>query len=339
MNTLDPFEIPLSGSQLIEAAAGTGKTYTLASLYLRLVLAGRPVREILVVTFTEAATAELKDRLRSRLWDAVEAFRTGDGGEDRFLSRMLRDAPSEDHARAVRLLQSALSAFDEAAIFTIHGFCLRALQENAFESGVLFDTELSSDPKPVYRDIAVDYWAKSTYDLPTPWVRLLGEKKISVDSLARLMTLTVGHPEREVLPRPEDVSGDIQLFGDLYRQGRTFWNGSREDIVELLETHGGVYRKSYNKKNLPRWIDAVDVYFGNEVPTSLPGDGDLGKFTRRRLAEMAEKVKGSPAPPEHPFFQLCERLCDFGNDWAVQFQRGFVQWDPAVQQSARLVPV
>ncbi len=324
MSLLDPFEIPLSGNQLIEAAAGTGKTYTLASLYLRLVLAERPVREILVVTFTEAATAELKDRLRSRLRDAMEAVRVGGAGKDLFLSRMLREVP--DHARARRLLQAALGAFDEAAIFTIHGFCLRALQENAFESGVLFDTDLSPDPGPVYRDIAADYWASNTYDLSVPWVRLLKDKKISVDSLARLLKHTVGHPDRQVLPESEDVSGEIESFRDLYRKGRSEWREKRGEIEALLNTHKGVNRRSYSKRYLPSWLRAVDSYFEEEEPVAHPGEGDLGKFTRSRLAEKATKVKDSPAPPKHLFFDLCEGLCGFGDGWAVQFQRQFLEF-------------
>ena len=62
---LEPFDVPLGGTVLVEASAGTGKTHAITSLFLRLVLEqGVPVQSILVVTFTEAATAELRDRLR-----------------------------------------------------------------------------------------------------------------------------------------------------------------------------------------------------------------------------------------------------------------------------------
>ena len=126
-----PFDLPrtpLRGSNLIEAGAGTGKTYAVAGLYVRLILeAALPVREILVVTYTLAATAELKDRIRRKLRDALNAFGRK-GGEDDFLLGLLRSAPdaaarSEARAR----LRAALRDFDEAAIFTIHGFCRRML--------------------------------------------------------------------------------------------------------------------------------------------------------------------------------------------------------------------
>ena len=93
MSILDPFDIPLSGNQLIEAAAGTGKTYTLAALFVRMVLEGRPVREILVVTFTEAAAAELKDRFGKRLREALKAFQSGDFRKDEFLESSFGKPP------------------------------------------------------------------------------------------------------------------------------------------------------------------------------------------------------------------------------------------------------
>jgi hypothetical protein len=74
---------------------------------------------------------------------------------------------------------------------------------------------------------------------------------------------------------------------------------NREIIETLLGTHKGVNRRSYSKRNLPNWLAAVSSYFRGEMPAALPGDGNLGKFTRSRLAEMAAKMKGGPTPPRH----------------------------------------
>ena len=101
-HVLQPLQFPLWGSRLIEASAGTGKTWTIAALYLRLVLGhgaengfARPLTppEILVMTFTRAATRELSDRVRARLIEAVQCFRGEAEPEahDQFL-RDLRDA-------------------------------------------------------------------------------------------------------------------------------------------------------------------------------------------------------------------------------------------------------
>ena len=98
-DVLNPLTLPLQGSQLIEASAGTGKTWTIAALYVRLVIGhgtpgqglGRPLLpgEILVMTFTKVATRELSDRIRSRLVDAAAWFRDeSNGTADDFLTEL-----------------------------------------------------------------------------------------------------------------------------------------------------------------------------------------------------------------------------------------------------------
>ena len=75
MNPLDPYSIPLESINLIEASAGTGKSWTVTLLYLRLILEKNlTVDQILVVTFTDAATKELRDDIRKRIVAALNAF-------------------------------------------------------------------------------------------------------------------------------------------------------------------------------------------------------------------------------------------------------------------------
>ena len=125
---------------IIEASAGTGKTFTIEHAVVDLVLAGTPIDQILVVTFTEKATAELRERVRALLTrvQACETTPEGTGAEAWTL---------EDGAR--RLLSEALLAFDQAPIATIHGFCHRVLTENAFLLGRLLRQELV-DPKGAF---------------------------------------------------------------------------------------------------------------------------------------------------------------------------------------------
>ncbi|MGC1550950.1 MAG: UvrD-helicase domain-containing protein, partial [Rhodanobacter sp.] len=137
---LNPLRLPLTSIQLIEASAGTGKTWTIAALYLRLVLghggdASRLPAQILVMTFTRAATAELRERIRERLAEAAGAFR-GHGVPDDFLRTLIDDYPDADaRARAARQLELAAQWMDEAAVHTIHGWCQRMLGQHAFDSG------------------------------------------------------------------------------------------------------------------------------------------------------------------------------------------------------------
>ena len=128
-NTFNLVENPLTGFNLIDASAGTGKTYTICSLVLRLILEkDLSIDQILVVTYTEAATEDLRDRIRQKLRLALEAITAGKS-DDTFLDEYLDHIHDESKAR--QRFSDALRSFDEAAIFTIHSFCQRMLLEHS----------------------------------------------------------------------------------------------------------------------------------------------------------------------------------------------------------------
>jgi len=175
---LEPLDFPLHGSRLIEASAGTGKTWTIAALYLRLVLGhggedrqsafARPLlpSEILVMTFTRAATRELANRVRERLVEAAACFRGQLESDDPYLGALADAYPSEaERGVAAHRLVLAAETMDEAAIFTIDAWCQRMLREHAFDSGSLFDEELLSDERALFEDAAHDYWRQHIYPL------------------------------------------------------------------------------------------------------------------------------------------------------------------------------
>ena len=174
---LDPLHFPLHGSRLIEASAGTGKTWTIAALYLRLVLGHggedgsgfvRPLlpSEILVMTFTRAATRELANRVRERLVEAASYFRGQLEKDDPYLHALAAAYPGEGQRNvAAHRLVLAAETMDEAAIFTIDAWCQRMLREHAFDSGSLFDEELVTDERALFEDAAHDYWRQHIYPL------------------------------------------------------------------------------------------------------------------------------------------------------------------------------
>ncbi|WP_296810138.1 UvrD-helicase domain-containing protein, partial [Thiocapsa sp.] len=184
-DSLDPLRFPLCGSRLIEASAGTGKTFTIATLYVRLVLGhggpqdtpdGTPAPapdtapraftppEILVVTFTDAATRELRDRIRARLAEAATVFRAEPEGiaarppgEDP-LHDLRADYAPERWPACARKLQLAAEWMDEAAVATIHGWCNRMLREHAFDSDSHFTQTLETDQSELLAEVVRDYW-------------------------------------------------------------------------------------------------------------------------------------------------------------------------------------
>jgi exodeoxyribonuclease V beta subunit len=164
----DPYlELPLDGVRLVEASAGTGKTFTLATLVTRLVVERHlRVGQVLAVTFTEAATQELRKRIRERLLLALDLVDTSAGEDDsaevaltRAVLRAHRERSGEGEDALRHRLRQAAMEVDLAAIFTIHGFCARVLREHALESGQGFDPpELLANDRDLRAELAADLW-------------------------------------------------------------------------------------------------------------------------------------------------------------------------------------
>jgi len=154
----DATQTPLRpGVNLIEASAGTGKTYAIAMLVIRFVIENNfNIKNLLVVTFTKAATEELKVRIRSRLAEAKRAL-SGDASVDPVILDWLAGlAESPDIIK--QRLTLALLDIDQAGIFTIHGFCQTVLHDYALESGQLFDAELTGELANIKQACADDFW-------------------------------------------------------------------------------------------------------------------------------------------------------------------------------------
>ncbi len=153
-NILDP-SLNILGPHLIEASAGTGKTFAIEHLFTRLLIeSSLNIEQILVVTFTKAATKELKQRIRANLERGLEALRKqGPFGTLPYLEKAM-SSPS-----AIRRLEDALIDFDKAKIFTIHGFCFRMLKSFAFEAHA--DMDLKDPEEENYqenaREIVLDF--------------------------------------------------------------------------------------------------------------------------------------------------------------------------------------
>ena len=153
------------GVNVVEASAGTGKTYAIAMLVLRFVVEFNvPVEELLVVSYTKAATEELRSRIRNRLLEARDLLAGSQQDCDdkaflKYLDSLGNTTP------ALKRLELALLDMDRAAVFTIHGFCQRMLQEQALESGQFFDMELTADISQIQDELVFDYWRRNLYDL------------------------------------------------------------------------------------------------------------------------------------------------------------------------------
>ncbi len=310
MNVLEVLPTPLKGVFLIEASAGTGKTETVSDIFLRLiVLDKRPVNEILVVTFTEAATDELKSRIIKRLRQGLDIIRNPLVKDDR-LTPLFQNVgdPQEIKNR----LNAALKCFDEAAIFTIHGFCHKILQENAFESGFLFDLELSSDQRTVIQEIVDDFWRIQTAQLPELFVRHLmaggfsrSRERRGPGGLAAFALGVLNQPQLEViLPEgPADLSALEAEVCWQFKLLSELWASDKIEIQTLLQGEVGLNRRSYPVTRIPAWIEETDNFFSSA--DILASWSCREKFCSESLGRACKK---GFEPLRHPFFDLCSEF-------------------------------
>jgi len=297
--------------------AGTGKTYAITELFLRLILEKNlPANEILVVTFTEAATEELKDRIRTRLREAIEASSTV-SGKDKILDSLIVN--NSDPASALKSLKEAVRTFDEACIYTIHGFCRKVLHENAFESGSLFDTELITDQESLKKEIVDDFWRTHFYKESPLFVNYALHNKSNPDSLLSLFGKTGTRPALKITPELEipDTSSEEQAFKKAFDEIYGVWPSEKAEIEQILMTDKGLNRTRYGKAKIPVWIHGMDnfVASGGNNPVLFEG------FQKFCSSELEQSVKKNCTAPDHPFFYLCELLRDRSEDLDKVFQK------------------
>lgn len=308
-----PFEAPLSGTSLIEASAGTGKTYTITGLYLRLIVEARKrVDEILVVTFTNAATEELKDRILRRLLDVREAFNSGVSGDDYCQTLLDRNNQEPEREVVLRRLDNAIRGFDEAAIYTIHSFCQRVLRDQAFASGMPFETELRADIRDLQQEIVEDFWRRQFYHASPLLVGYILDKRYSPDSLLQEIRSHLGKPYLNVLGADESatqakIQKDVEKsFAKAYQQARQSWLEQQTEVQDLLLNDQSLNGNKYRKTSLANWFTAMDRYLEPQL-SHLQLFAQFEKFASSRLAAAVKKDK---SPPQHVFFDHCEALLE-----------------------------
>ncbi|MDR0933775.1 MAG: UvrD-helicase domain-containing protein, partial [Burkholderiaceae bacterium] len=319
-DNLDVFACPLEGMSLIEASAGTGKTWNICALYLRLLLeTGRTVPQILVVTFTTAATAELKERIRQRIADTLFYLESNHAAtrealirDDPFLemleSRMKpHGAKREAMAGALR---AALASFDEAAIFTIHGFCQKALALKAFSAGQIFSGEVEPDDTEIAEEVAHDFWRRhiASGETPRPLLMYLTAKRVTPDRLRDFLLRELKKPlaERRWPEGMESMAAhDFPALNDAFALLCQSWEKERDTIGKRMAdaaAQGDLKSATYSPKRIEEAFNEYAALFQAEDALALNlNDECLARLTTGRL-QAGTRAKGNT--PLHPFFDL-----------------------------------
>ncbi|MGH8083667.1 MAG: exodeoxyribonuclease V subunit beta [Lysobacter sp.] len=313
---VDPYlDLPLDGVRLIEASAGTGKTFTLATLVTRLVVErGLRIGQVLAVTFTEAATQELRSRIRERLELAarvVAANGDGDGDAAAALSRTIVErhlaSGGETRVQLQRRLRQAVWEVDLAAIFTIHGFCARVLREHALDSGHGFDarTLLTSDAA-LREELAADLWRRFAADpeaallLPRLWTQ---PQQLQDD----LRVLLAREP---LLPAPstraDDPSSALAAAARIVREAFGMHGGELRDALDAAVAARFINAAMYKADTLDGCWQALQ-HWCDRADSAAEFDERLSRLGTRVLLDKTNKA-GQGRTPQSP---LCDAIDAF----------------------------
>lgn len=313
--------IPLVGQQLLEASAGTGKTYTITQLYLRLLLGrGRAgekplkVQEILVLTFTIAATQELKDRIRDLIVRARVAFQEGHS-EDNNIHGLIEE--SKDLRRDQLLLTDAIQWLDDAAIHTIHGFCARMLSENSFQAGVLFDQDLDADKAALLNLAAEDIYRRQILTLPAIERTIALKIWPNPQRLRQSLEPLLYRHNLKLLPAIDETAVFPETLGEKIVLAKQLWLA--EDLSSLIASSGV-------KKNLSayRSLNKMDYFCRDQE--DLDPDSKLWTFWAHD--NLANAMKKDQAVPAHPCLDL---LTDIQSDLSKIAAIKIRLWHQALQ--------
>jgi len=301
---------PLRGSQLIEASAGTGKTFTISALYLRLVLGhgaessgfGRELLppQILVVTFTDAATKELRERIRTRLAEAARFFRDETPAPDSLIAELRKEYLPEQWSGCANRLDIAAQWMDEAAVSTIHSWCQRMLREHAFDSGSLFTQSLETDHSDLLGEVLRDYWRLFCYPMQGDalnWVR--GNWGGPAALLSRVRGLFASERDSVEGKEPAELITEcLQERRAALLELKMPWRQWADELLAIC--HQGVASKSVDGRKMQAryfepWFEKIRAWAEDESLEQL----DIGTgFTRLTPEGMAEAWKGEV--PRHP---------------------------------------
>ncbi len=315
MQALDLLSCPLAGTNLIEASAGTGKTWNICGIYLRLLIESElAVDKILVVTFTKAATAELRERIRSRIADTLAQIDGRPGSGDRFVAQLLatlRERPTHDEAQLRARLDAALQHFDDAAIHTIHGFCQRALSDAPFAAGLPFRLDVAPDDSALMREAVADFWRRevATDTLAPELAAHLIECRDTPEAWAQLLRRVLAHPLARIewpdAPKTACAPGALQRAFDAANAAfaaapapLALLEAARKDLNGIKVRADAPMRAAEHWR---QWLAAEPLW---------PGVGNDDKSPLRffRASFLATATKTGKTPPTHPFFAVADEL-------------------------------
>ncbi len=228
-NPLDKSAVKLEGSNLVEASAGTGKTYSIGLLVLRLLLEkDLKISQVLMVTFTNQAVAELAARIRKFL---LLGIKSAEGEEvEKPIEQLIATYP--DKELVMIKLKEALSQLDEASIQTIHSFCQEALLNNALDSGQPFGLELQADVLEIANEAVKRFWRRNISILPK--VILQEVKELNLGNFQSVIKESLGGKTYALKTEEEFL---VEIFEQDFLKFHHSYEQNRNQILDHIQNY------------------------------------------------------------------------------------------------------
>jgi len=307
----------LHGYRFIEASAGTGKTWSIAALYLRLLLeAEKTVEQILVMSFSNAATEELRLRIAQRLRAAKALLQQQNPTAKDPLDAWLLTLT--DKPKALDDLQQALLSFDQAAIQTVHGFCQKQLSRYALSTGAPFEQELEADNQLVQQLLLADFWRSEVQALPYISLELILKKWPTPQKLIEPLQRFIKHPQASIAHWPKDFDWQAlpqDLIKHQQRVGRLWQQHGAELSAYLLDGKARLMRRKTIAK-----AESLTALFEHYLPQTLsttlcePPEA-FEVLCSGYLQNDKNLKKNGLEVPESEFWQAAQTYWDAYHQW------------------------
>ena len=296
-----PLDVPLDGDLLVEASAGTGKTYALTTLVARLIVeSGWRINDLLIVTFTVAATGELRARVRGTIRDALDLAR-GSGQANGLAADLIQRWRNQriDPEKIVTRLTSAIRDFDRANVMTIHGFCQRALTEFAFDARIPFGFVVSGDDGSVVAAAVRDFWRAHIAPEPIPLLEVAQSRWIPPGCAQRVGRRASRQAERDSWRyglRPMEYASANAERLKAFQAARKAWDEpGATGGASLMPWH--TLRWNQNRERGSPG-GSLGTRSTRTTPTCCRCD-TAGYFGRQALADQTKQAAG-PGTAQHP---------------------------------------
>ncbi len=286
-------QLELDGTHVVEASAGTGKTHALVTLYIRLLRERLLLpANIVVVTFTEAASTELRARIDLRLRETL--------------------ANTDEGTGLHRHLTAALRSLDLAPVTTIHGFCHRLLREHALECGVPLSFELCEDDRSRVRAEVEVLWQQALADAPAPFHHYLRSEGLSFARFVELGNLALSRASATIVPLepPPKPALDFAPWNEAFDSARALWQAHSGEVSSALLTHEGLNRRSYPLAKRQAFLNGSEGFFRGSTRPPMLRPPDLSRFTAEAFAQHTTKtyLAAGGTPLTHRFFDATQAL-------------------------------